>query len=250
MAVDMVAHRASQKEQKRINGLLAMLPRECESALEIGSRDCYITTRLVEVFDRVTALDLELPVITHERIVPVQGDVTQLGFEDHSFDVVICTEVLEHINPGLLQTACDELSRVAAKYVFIGVPYKQDIRVARTKCMSCGKRNPPFGHLNAFDENKLCRHFHQLSTERIEYVGESREVTNFLSAALFDLANNPYGSYHQEERCGHCGAELIRPPERTLLKKAFTKAGFWIEAIQAPFVSPHPTWIHILFKKR
>lgn len=111
MPIDMVSHRLSAKEQQRITNVLELVPSDCASALEIGARDCYITRRLTEVVEHVTALDLQKPEIVHEHIVPVQGDVTALEFSESAFDIVVCTEVLEHIQPRLLQKGAIPLVR-------------------------------------------------------------------------------------------------------------------------------------------
>lgn len=248
MPVSIAASRANPKQQARIFDLLHILP-QGTSVLEIGARDCYITRLLVDRFDQVTALDLSMPVISHQRVRPIQGDVTALDFPDRSFDVVVCTEVLEHIAPELLQNACNELARVADKYVVIGVPFEQDIRVCRSRCSHCGKRNPPFGHRNSFSEAKLRQLFAGLRTERVSFTGETRERTNFLSAMLLDLAGNPYGTYHQQEGCVHCGKTLQRPGSRSLSSKLAGKVALSIERIQRSLARPRPIWVHILFRK-
>lgn len=52
----------------------------------------------------------------------IQGDITRMPFCDHSFDIVICTEVLEHLEkPG---AALKELKRVAKKFILITVPHE------------------------------------------------------------------------------------------------------------------------------
>ncbi len=104
-------------------------------ALDVGARDGFISRLLAGHFPFVTALDLELPSIDHERVQSVKGNIAALDFPDASFDLVFCAEVLEHIPKDLLGTACRELARVSKEYVLIGVPYKQDIRVGRT--MGC-----------------------------------------------------------------------------------------------------------------
>lgn len=49
-----------------------------------------------------------------------QGDIYKLPYRDNSFDLLICTEVLEHLqNP---QKAIAELKRVTSKYVVFSVP--------------------------------------------------------------------------------------------------------------------------------
>lgn len=48
------------------------------------------------------------------------GDIYNLPYKDNSFDLVICTEVLEHLeNP---QNAINELKRVSSKYILFTVP--------------------------------------------------------------------------------------------------------------------------------
>ena len=198
----------------------------------------------------VTALDLEQPSIEHERIQCVRGDITALTFANASFNLVFCAEVLEHIPTHLLETACRELARVSKEYVLIGVPYKQDIRVGRTTCGGCGKVNPPWGHVNTFDENSVAKLFPEFTVAKQSFVGETDVHTNMLSCALMDLAGNPYGTYSQEEPCIHCGANLTGPRERKLWQKVLTKTAFISMSAQKLFRKPHANWIHVLLRKR
>ena len=159
--------------------------------LDIGARDGYFSQLLTEYFDEVTALDLEKPDFSFPRVTTVAGDATNLQFADDSFDCVFCAEVLEHI-PDVAQ-ACREIARVARHEILIGVPYKQDTRLGRTTCQSCGRKNPPWGHLNRFDERRLAKLFPGLSVEASSFVGSARSETNPLSTMLMDVAGNPWG---------------------------------------------------------
>lgn len=247
--MDLTEYRNSASERARISDLMHLVPAQGSSALDIGARDGFISRLLANRFSMVTALDLEQPSIEHERIQCVKGDITALDFSDGSFDLVFCAEVLEHIPTHLLEAACSELARVAKQYVIIGVPYRQDIRVGRTTCNSCGKISPPWGHVNTFDENRLSRLFPGLAVVRQTFIGQTSEATNSLSCGLMDLAGNPYGTYYQEEPCTHCGANLTAPPARSLWQKVLTKAAFIGLRVQKPFLAPHPNWIHLLLRK-
>jgi ubiquinone/menaquinone biosynthesis C-methylase UbiE len=60
----------------------------------------------------------------------VQGDVRHLPFADKSFDVVICLEVLEHLEREDGEKLLKELERVAKRQVILSTPvgkYKQDV---------------------------------------------------------------------------------------------------------------------------
>lgn len=245
--VQLEQYRTSERERARTADLLRVIPKGRRTVLDIGARDGHFSRLLTEHFDEVTALDLEMPRFQFERVRPVAGDITNLKFPDASFDCVFCAEVLEHIPE--LQRACDEIVRVAKHEVVIGVPYRQDTRVGRTTCQSCGKVNPPWGHVNSFDERRLLRLFRGLRLVSRTFVGKNREATNALSALLMDLGGNPWGSYEQDERCIHCNAELVAPQSRALWQRVCSGVAARIDRLQQPFVRAHGNWIHMVFSK-
>jgi len=54
------------------------------------------------------------------------GDVKSLGFEDRSFDVVSCIDLLEHIDRQSLEMAIKECARVAFRAVYFDITSKED----------------------------------------------------------------------------------------------------------------------------
>lgn len=240
--------RFNPREQERIQSLFKMMP-PGQSALDVGARDGYLSMRLSEHYASVTALDLEMPQIENPRIQCVKGDITKLPLPSGAFDLVLCAEVLEHIPPDGLRQACAELMRVSKKHVLIGVPYRQDLREGRTSCRSCGRKNPPWGHVNSFDRAKLEGLFPGMSVAQEVCVGSAKHGTNFLSAYLSDLAGNPYGTYQQEERCVNCGAKLVAPVNRNLIEKSAAFAAERIKSLQTRLQRSRPLWIHILFTR-
>lgn len=240
---------ATEREQSRIRDLLELLPSRGGSVLDIGARDGYLSKLLADRFTRVVALDLERPDVVHARVESVVGDTTALSYDDNVFDAVVCAEVLEHIPESSLERACREIVRVARHVVIVGVPYKQDLRFGQTKCRTCGNVNPPWGHLNVFDEHRLEALLDGTALAKFSYVGHNRDRTNAVSAGLMRFAGNPYGTYDQEEPCVHCGARLLPPAGRTLVQKIATKAAYSIERIQQTFVAERANWIHARFDK-
>lgn len=251
--MDLTEYRESEAEISRTNDLMRIINNidgSHHNALDIGARDGHFSKLLANRYNSVFALDLEKPSIKHKNVHCLQGDVTNLEFQNGHFDFVFCAEVLEHIPTNLLKKACSELSRVSNEYMLIGVPYKQDIRVGRTTCYSCGKINPPWGHVNSFNEEYLENLFPKHRVKEISYVGKTNSFTNNISTSLMNFAGNPYGTYSQEEPCIQCGKRLIKPAERTLLQKMATKVSFYIKGIQEPFTREHPNWIHVLFQRK
>src|SRR5258706_7711502 len=247
--MDLTHYRQSQTERQRNEALSQMLPPSGVFALDVGARDGFFSFILAERFESVVALDLAPLLISHARVLCIQGDVTALPFAADAFDVTVCTEVLEHIAPNLLPRACAELTRVTRGHLLVGVPYNQDIRVGRTTCLQCGACNPPWGHVNTFDEARLRQMFGGMVVKDIWYVGVNADSTNFVSTYLMDKAGNPYGTYGQEERCIKCGAPLQAPAWRTLTQKVLTKAAFLSRSATQRFRRPQPNWVHMLLGK-
>jgi len=248
MIIDIQAARKSSIEQERIADLMSILP-DGNAVLDIGARDGYISQLLAGRYERVTALDLVKPSFDIDRVETIQGNVLALQFPDNAFDTVVCMEVLEHLAPGSLQTACDELTRVARGYVVIGVPYRQDLRVGRMTCQNCGGISPAWNHLNSFDKDRLQRLFRRLNPVSVTFVGRTRARTNALSAWLLNRAGNPWGNFYQDERCLHCDQPLSPPMNRTLFQRACSAVAFLLQQGQRPFIREHANWIHIVFQK-
>ena len=236
----------------RAGELLRILPKNNAAGtflLDIGARDGYISKLLTEYYTTVTALDLEPPAISHPRIVPVGGDVTDLAFPDGAFDCVFCSEVLEHV--AELEKACREIARVARHNIVIGVPFQQDTRAERTTCRTCGKTNPPWGHINSFTEQRLLQLFPQFDVITKSLVaGPPWSRTNAISAFLMDIAGNPWGPYDQLEPCIYCGAKLVPPANRSLPSKILSLVARKINEAQSVFQAPGATWLHLALVKR
>ncbi|MDB5848177.1 MAG: putative S-adenosylmethionine-dependent methyltransferase [Rhodoferax sp.] len=246
----MAAYRASSPEQQRTADLLALMPASGGMALDIGARDGHFSLLLAERFARVVALDLSRPTVVHPQIDCVEGNAAALAFGDRSLDFVFCAEVLEHIPPHILPKVCSEMERVAQGPILIGVPYRQDLRVGRSTCQGCGGENPPWGHVNSFDETRIATLFAGCRIEKTSFVGQNVESSNSLSAALMDLAGNPYGTYTQDEPCIHCGSALQPPPPRNLSRKVLTKMAMWSRRASESLRPPRGNWIHVLLTRR
>ncbi|MGI8419537.1 MAG: class I SAM-dependent methyltransferase [Candidatus Levyibacteriota bacterium] len=56
----------------------------------------------------------------HPHVTIKKGDIYKLPYKDNAFDLIICTEVMEHLDdPG---KALEEIKRVAKKFAILSVP--------------------------------------------------------------------------------------------------------------------------------
>jgi ubiquinone/menaquinone biosynthesis C-methylase UbiE len=236
-------YRSSISEQARQESLVRLMG-EGESAIDVGTLDGHYSRVLARRYTRVVALDLIKPEIP--GVECVQGNIYELQFPDRSFDLVLCTEVLEHLTEP--ERAARELMRVARRRLVIGVPYKQDLRFRRITCRECGKPAPAWGHINRFDEKRLTEMFQPLKVHTMELVGKWKTATTDLATWLMDRGGNPYGPYDQRTPCFHCGARYRRSENRTLIQRAFGLSAAILNKTQHALTKPHAVWIHIAFE--
>lgn len=84
------------------------------------------------------------------------GDIYDTGFEDSSFDVVYCLEVLEHLHEP--DRALRELARVARKHVVLSVPHEPFFclaNAARGKNLDITPKGSDPDHRNFWSREKF-----------------------------------------------------------------------------------------------
>lgn len=87
------------------------------SCLEIGPGSGIVTRTLREHGVDVTTVDID-PRLGVDRV----GAVTSLPCTDGEFDVVLCSQVLEHVPWSQFSAALAELARVARRRVVVSLP--------------------------------------------------------------------------------------------------------------------------------
>ncbi|HID38649.1 MAG TPA: class I SAM-dependent methyltransferase [Calditrichaeota bacterium] len=87
------------------------------------------------------------------RIFPLTGDAFYLPVHSGSVDIVLCSEVLEHVNEPT--SVLKEIRRVLKTHgcAVVSVPYKE--KITYQLCIHCNKLTPTHAHLHSFDKEKL-----------------------------------------------------------------------------------------------
>jgi ubiquinone/menaquinone biosynthesis C-methylase UbiE len=92
-----------------------------------------------------------------------QGNIYELPFEDDSFDLVICSEVLEHLDAP--EKAIRELKRVSRQHVLITVPLEPYFQWLNNIGRLVGIGDD-IGHVNFWNRER----FHSLMDEHFDIV--------------------------------------------------------------------------------
>lgn len=141
-----------------------------ETILELGCGEGYLLSKIHEQMPGVSKLGLDnLPQALEEghRLFPDLkleiGDIYHIAHADKSWDVVIASEVLEHLDEPL--KALEELRRVAQRYVILTVPHEPWFRLGN---LARGRNIKRFGnhpeHLNLWSRKSFVRFVSQRMT--------------------------------------------------------------------------------------
>lgn len=110
------------------NSLLDLIKNlDSESILDVGCGEGYTLAKLKEsgIGKKLDGVDnLDQAIETGKRLFKdislKKGDIYKLDYKDNSFDLVICTEVLEHLE--FPEKALREMRRVSRKHILLSVP--------------------------------------------------------------------------------------------------------------------------------
>ena len=132
----------------QIHSVLSLNP---ITVLEIGPGPGVVTDALKKAAILVKTVDID-PALEPDVI----GSVTNLPFLDYSFDVVLCSEVLEHLPYEQFSLALRCIHRVSKQYVVLVLPnvggcFLFQFRIPLLRTLTFFAKLPFFWKLHRFD---------------------------------------------------------------------------------------------------
>jgi SAM-dependent methyltransferase len=229
----------TRRERERLSRTYALIPSEARTALEIGFYDLRVTQLLRQRLS-VVSIDLPRPLTATDRSGLIFADAQALPFPAKTFDLVFCTEVLEHLST-VLKRVVQELERVACKNLLVSVPFQQRVWNEMFKCEACGFVSHAMGHLHHFTEEDIVRLFPHYRVVERQLIGTSER---YAPDWLYRVARR-YGNVwidYQFGKCPHCGKT-----DRAVAANRFGKWArriIWRAQKQA---GSQPSWLLLLF---
>jgi len=153
-------------EKLRTHRLIRFCPNRPESVLDCGCGDGFLSALTVPIVEKLVALDISFvrlqkysghPLLG--KIPRVEADSCLIPFKEESFDTVLVSELLEHVEEDdlMLKQIWHSLKK-GGRFV-LSVPYKEMINTVI--CPSCHHEFFRHGHLHSYDKSKL---FEQLKS--------------------------------------------------------------------------------------
>ncbi|HSE45512.1 MAG TPA: class I SAM-dependent methyltransferase [Gemmatimonadales bacterium] len=205
----------TESERGRIKATVALVPPETRTLLDVGCGRGDLLHAIDVPFSVGT--DLARRGIRFVRRPATVSSMLALPFRNQSFDVVLCAETLEHLDPADLPGAASELRRLARKSLLITVPYQEDLLAWSTRCARCGTLFHLHDHRNVFSPERLQGLFPGGSHYTVQGAWRVRPM----SPALLRFRTERLGlwKYWRFARCPRCGNESFENQEQRLLYK-------------------------------
>jgi SAM-dependent methyltransferase len=145
--------RRTPSEALRVADTVALIPAGTRSLLDVGCGRGELLARAGVPFS--VGVDMASRGIRHLPGPKAVAAIQALPFADASFDVVLCAETLEHLDPAILGDAAAELARVARRHVVVTTPWKEDLLEWSHRCPRCGDVFHLHGHRSSLGPDDL-----------------------------------------------------------------------------------------------
>ncbi|MFH1755749.1 MAG: class I SAM-dependent methyltransferase [Candidatus Latescibacterota bacterium] len=208
---------------ERIETVRRLMPKDVSSVLDIGCGKGDVINAIQQDNPslRTVGMDLSIEALAYVQTHALSASLPDAPFPAKSFDVVLCLEVLEHIDEAAYRAARQEIQRLAGRFIIIGVPFKENLSSKQVICGACKTQSHADGHVRSYQERDAAALFEQFTLENrvVTGVAQRREPV-----AASRIRQRVAGVYYQPAifhcpRCGHDRAAQFAFHSPLLLRK-------------------------------
>lgn len=232
------------RERNRISTTLSMIPGDCKTILDVGAGDGLLSNELVARNKSLVAVDISEVALARVNAPTLLRSASQItGVDDRSFDLVLCTEMLEHLDDATYHGALQEFNRIATAAILITVPNREDMRENIARCESCGYEFHIWGHRRRFTPETLLSLFPDFRPEVIMPFGDGLRRYNPLLLLIHSKIAR--GSAIDDlSPCPQCHSFKMAEPRHPRLAKLCNLLNSNLPHI------PHRPWLLGLYRRK
>lgn len=196
----------NDEEQNRADLTISLIPKDAQRVLDLGCGSGHITNKI----DKKQVLGVDFAITPLKKVIKnaIQGSIEALPIKPGQFDLILVTEVLEHLDYEHYKKALEEIKRLECAYLLISVPYKEDLRRNVARCQECGTLFHLSHHYQSFDELSFEQMFPDYTIIKTEYCTYFYPMNSFLLEIKQKLGVYDYSDTAQ---CPRCDGPAVRP---------------------------------------
>jgi SAM-dependent methyltransferase len=234
----------TERERNRISTTIAMVPDHCQTILDVGAGDGFLSNELVARDKSLVAVDISEVALAKVSAPTLLRSASQItGVADRSFDMVLCTEMLEHLDDATYQGALKEFNRIATKAILITVPNRENMRENVACCGSCGQPFHIWGHRRRFTPRDLQTLFPDFVPDTIKPFGQNLRQHNPLLLWVRTAAAGAW-AHDDLSPCPQCHSFLPAEPKHPRLAKFCSLVNSNLPHL------PHRPWLLALYRRK
>lgn len=142
-----VIHRSSL--DPIIRALQEVIPPGVSSIIDIGCGNGIITAELSRSY-KVLGVDRSEAALALLPTDKIAASCDSIPVEDGSFDLVLSTELLEHLEEEVFRKTLEEFRRISRRYILVTIPNDENLQKFLLKCPGCGYEYNRSYHLRSF----------------------------------------------------------------------------------------------------
>jgi SAM-dependent methyltransferase len=236
----------SDVERARVEFTTAAIPKGCGTILDVGCGDGRLTRELHRGGYRVTGVDFSEVALSKLPVPGIRASADAIPVEDLSYDLVLSTEMLEHLNQGVYQRTILEFSRIARRYILITVPNRELLAEHISVC-ACGCKFHMWGHRRSYGSRSLEALFPRFGLDQVKEFGP----TVFPYSRILLLFKQRLGrswAWDAATRCPNCGAANAPASGFPIIAKLcdYTNANWHT----LPWLTIHRAWLLAVYTRR
>lgn len=229
---------------QRADAVIQMIPDDVKSILDVGCGDGLILHKLGAHYFSAGA-DISLEALKHIKSSRVCASTTALPFKDGSFDVVLASEMIEHLPVPHFESSLNEMRKLAKKYILISVPYDEFLNLGYARCPQCGCIFHGARHVRKFTDKDFGSLFPGFAVKKIRKIGEEPEKATRLEIFLRQNLGNDYYYVSETTVCPLCQTVVKTRARRGF----FSYAAAFLRRIYGAVCRGKPKWIAVLYEK-
>ena len=185
--------------------ILNLIPKDVKNIIDIGCGNGLITNILHEKGFDVLGVDRSENALKFVKSPILKSNCDSIQVKDKSFDLVLSSELLEHLEDDVFKKTLNEIDRISSKYILISVPNKESLSKGILQCPNCKTEFHNCYHQRTFDILKFKNLYPEYEVLDSNVCGTKvRSYNSFLSKIKFKLVSPQYWeAYYWTKKVRH-----------------------------------------------